>query len=56
MVKKLNERSDKFHMVLPEPECTNVSFWYIPKRLRSMPHSPQKEKLLGEVSRYFKYN
>lgn len=32
-----------------QPECTNVSFWYIPKRLRSMPHSPQKEKLLGEV-------
>ncbi|KAG8189583.1 hypothetical protein JTE90_023653 [Oedothorax gibbosus] len=50
MVKKLNERNDKFHIIIKEPECTNVSFWYIPKRLRNMPHSHQKEKVLGELT------
>lgn len=50
MVKKLKERKDRFYLILEEPECTNVSFWYIPKRLRSMPHSPQKEAILGELT------
>lgn len=50
MVKMLNERGDKFHIIIEEPECTNVSFWYIPQSLRKMPHSPEKEKILGEIT------
>lgn len=45
-VKQLKERSDKFHLLM-EPEFTNVCFWYIPKRLRGVPHSPEKEEQMG---------
>ncbi|XP_054709098.1 glutamate decarboxylase-like [Uloborus diversus] len=54
MMKKLRERKDKFYIIIEEPECTNVSFWYIPKRLRNVPHSPQKEKTLGELTAVLK--
>uniref|UniRef100_A0A336MQR1 CSON003354 protein n=1 Tax=Culicoides sonorensis TaxID=179676 RepID=A0A336MQR1_CULSO len=47
-VKRIKEQSDKFHLIL-EPECVNVSFWYIPKRLRGVPHSPSKEKELAKI-------
>lgn len=33
-VKKMKEQPDKFYLLLDEPECTNVIFWYIPLRLR----------------------
>ncbi|XP_076059423.1 glutamate decarboxylase [Oratosquilla oratoria] len=49
LVQKLKSQSDKFEMVLEEPECTNVSFWYIPHRLRTMKQGPERHKLLGEV-------
>lgn len=49
MVKKIKSMSDKYYLIL-EPEMVNVSFWYIPKRLRSMPHTQEKVKLLGQVS------
>lgn len=48
-VKRIKEQSDKFHLIM-EPECVNVSFWYIPKRLRGVPHTPEKEKELAKVS------
>ncbi|XP_039299035.1 glutamate decarboxylase [Nilaparvata lugens] len=48
MVKRIKEMSDKFHLIF-EPEMVNVSFWYVPQRLRSMPHSSQKEKELGKI-------
>lgn len=47
-VQRLKAQPDKFHLIL-EPECVNVSFWYIPKRLRGVPHSPDKEIELGKV-------
>ncbi|KAG5676946.1 hypothetical protein PVAND_006740 [Polypedilum vanderplanki] len=47
-VKRIKEQSDKFHLIL-EPELVNVSFWYIPKRLRGIPHSSDKEKELGKI-------
>ena len=28
-VKRIKEQSDKFYLIM-EPECVNVSFWYIP--------------------------
>jgi hypothetical protein len=31
-VKRMQEMPDKFHLLLQEPECTNVCFWYIPER------------------------
>lgn len=48
MVKRIKSMPDKFYLIL-EPELVNVSFWYIPKRLRSMPHSKAKEQELGKI-------
>ncbi len=33
-VKRMQEMPDKFHLLLQEPECTNVCFWYIPERYK----------------------
>ena len=49
MVAKMKMTPEKFHFIVPEPEFVNVSFWYVPKRLRSMPHGPERVKLLGEI-------
>lgn len=51
MVEKIKSLPDKFYLLL-EPEMVNVSFWYIPKRLRNVPHSPQRADILGQVSFY----
>lgn len=48
-VKRMKAMPDKFYLLLPEPELVNISFWYIPKRLRNMKHGPEREKILGEV-------
>jgi len=50
MVKRIKSMPDKFYLIL-EPELVNVSFWYVPTRLRSMQHGPEREKLLGQVSK-----
>ena len=34
-VKRMKEYGEKFHLLLDEPECTNVIFWYVPERLRA---------------------
>jgi glutamate decarboxylase len=47
-VKRIKEQSDKFHLIM-EPECVNVSFWYIPKRLRGIAHNSEKEQELAKV-------
>ncbi len=49
MVSNIKQRGDKFYLILEEPECVNVSFWYIPSRLRKVAHSKQKEQELGKV-------
>lgn len=49
MVKRIKEQPGKFHLII-EPEMVNVSFWYIPTRLRNVPHSPAREIELGKVS------
>lgn len=33
-VKLMKERPNRFHLIVAEPQCTNVCFWYIPQRLR----------------------
>lgn len=48
MVRRIKEQPDKFYLIM-EPELVNVSFWYIPTRLRKIPHSPQREQELGKV-------
>ncbi|VVD05402.1 unnamed protein product [Leptidea sinapis] len=48
MVRRIKEQSDKFHLIL-EPEMVNVSFWYLPKQLRGLPHDSNKEIKLGKV-------
>lgn len=51
MVRRIKEMPDKFYLIL-EPELVNVCFWYLPSRVRQMPHNPQREKILGEVRFY----
>lgn len=48
MVKRIKEQPDKFYLIL-EPEMVNVSFWYIPTRLRKVSHNKQREVELGKV-------
>ena len=31
-VDRIKSMPDKFYLIVPEPECTNVCFWYIPTR------------------------
>lgn len=47
-VKRIKEQPDKFYLIM-EPELVNVSFWYIPRRFRGAPHTPQKEQELAKV-------
>lgn len=49
MVRRIKEMPDKFYLIL-EPEMVNVSFWYVPTRLRNVPHNQEREKQLGDVS------
>lgn len=49
MVEKIKSSPDKFYLLL-EPEMVNVSFWYVPKRLRNVPHGPKRAEILGQVS------
>ncbi|KAF2899245.1 hypothetical protein ILUMI_06936 [Ignelater luminosus] len=48
MVKRIKAQPDKFYLIM-EPELTNVSFWYIPTRLRKVPHTPAREQELGKL-------
>lgn len=50
-MKRLKAEPEKFYMVFPEPEMVNVCFWYVPERLRSVPHGPEKAQELGKVRR-----
>jgi len=34
-VKKMKEFPDRYYIIVDDPECTNVCFWYIPLRLRN---------------------
>jgi len=47
-VQRIKDQKDKFHLIL-EPEMVNVSFWYIPKRLRGVPHDSNKEQELAKI-------
>ncbi|XP_013110104.2 cysteine sulfinic acid decarboxylase [Stomoxys calcitrans] len=40
LTEKIRERPG-FELVLEQPECTNVSFWYIPPSMRSLERGPE---------------
>ncbi|ESO95789.1 hypothetical protein LOTGIDRAFT_160336 [Lottia gigantea] len=40
IVEKLKQR-EGFRMVVNEPDCTNVCFWYVPPSLRNMPEDEE---------------
>ena len=46
LVHQLKRQSDKFHLLM-DPKFVNVCFWYIPQRLRGVPHDAEKEEALG---------
>jgi glutamate decarboxylase len=48
MVRRIKQMPDKYHLIL-EPELVNCCFWYLPTRLRNMAHTPEREKMLGQV-------
>lgn len=39
-----------FELVLPEPECTNVCFWYVPPSLRGAQNEPDYQERLHKVA------
>lgn len=49
LAKKLKER-EGFRMVLEEPECTNVCFWYIPASLRGQEENTEWWNKLSKVA------
>lgn len=48
LVKRIKEQPDKF-ILIAEPQVVNCCFWYMPKRLRDVPQSKEKEEELGKI-------
>lgn len=48
MVQRIKQMPDKYYLIL-EPELVNVCFWYLPTRVRKMPHTAERIRILGEV-------
>ncbi|XP_043597043.1 glutamate decarboxylase isoform X1 [Bombus pyrosoma] len=48
MVRRIKQMSDKYYLIL-EPEMVNVCFWYLPIRVRNMPHTQERIKILGDI-------
>lgn len=48
MVRRIKQMPDKYYLIL-EPEMVNVCFWYLPIRVRNMPHTQERIKILGDV-------
>lgn len=55
MVRRIKQMPDKYYLIL-EPEMVNCCFWYLPTRVRNMPHSAEREQILGEVGLYKRQN
>ena len=53
-VEKIKSQPDKFYLIVPEPECTNVCFWYIPTRLRSEKRDHWWQDELGRATAVLK--
>ena len=48
------KKREGFRMVLREPECTNVCFWYIPPSLRGQEDQPDFKERLHKVNMLLK--
>ncbi|XP_014240613.1 glutamate decarboxylase [Cimex lectularius] len=48
LVERLEAEKDKFYLIM-KPELVNVSFWYVPKRLRGVPHNKQRIHELAKI-------
>lgn len=48
MVRRIKQMPDKYYLIL-EPEMVNVCFWYLPTRVRNMPHTQERIKILADV-------
>lgn len=44
------KKRQSFKMVLENPECTNICFWYIPQSLRGKENEPDFEEKLHKVA------
>ena len=53
-VEALKRQPEKFYLIVPEPECTNVCFWYIPTRLRSEKRDHWWQDELGRATAVLK--
>ena len=53
-VEKIKSQPDKFYLIVPEPECTNVCFWYIPARLRNEKRDHWWQDELGRATAILK--
>ena len=42
---------DEFHLLSDDPQCVNVCFWYVPKRLRGQDLTEEVKIELGKVLR-----
>ena len=40
---------DEFHLLNDDPQCVNVCFWYVPKRLRGQDLTEEVKIELGKV-------
>ncbi|XP_032790966.2 glutamate decarboxylase isoform X2 [Daphnia magna] len=50
LVEGLLKRPERFQLIVAEPECTNVCFWYVPTRFRTMAPGPERDRLLGQIT------
>lgn len=50
LVEKLRQKPERFQLIVAEPECTNVCFWYVPARFRTMAPGPERDRLLGQIT------
>jgi len=53
-VEQMKKMPDKFYLINDQPECTNVIFWYIPKRLRDEKRDHFWQDELGKVTAIIK--
>jgi glutamate decarboxylase len=49
-MRRMREMSEKFHLIVDDPEMVNVCFWYVPERLRGVEHSRERMADLGKVT------
>ena len=50
LVERIQAKPERFQLIVKEPECTNVCFWYVPSRFRTMAPGPERDRLLGQVN------